>query len=216
MPEGVINDVGPGSITSVPTKLPGPMLKTADGKPRVIYIGSDFCPYCATERWAMVNALSRFGTFEGLKITSSAKNTQDGSPEVYPGTGTFSFNGATFTSDYIAFEPTEQVSNTFETLGTPTAEQQALFERHNKGGGIPFIDFANEYMISGASYKPEVLQDKTRDQIAAELTNASSDVTQGVVGTANVMTATICTLTDNQPADVCQNATIQSIQGQLP
>jgi Domain of unknown function (DUF929) len=215
--DDVINEVGPGSITSVPKKLPGPTLETGDGKPRVIYIGSDFCPYCATERWAMVNALSRFGTFEGLKITNSAKNTREGSPEVYPGTGTFSFNGATYTSDYLAFEPTEQVSNTYETLGTPTAEQQALFERYNSdGGGIPFIDFANEYMISGASYKPEVLQGKTREEIAAELSNASSDVTQGVVGTANVMTATICTLTDNQPANVCKNATIQTIQSQLP
>jgi hypothetical protein len=212
----IIDEVGAGSVTGLPKQLPGPILKTSDGKPRIIYIGSDYCPFCATERWAMVNALSRFGTFKDLKITSSAKNTRDGSPEVYPGTGTFSFNGSSFTSDYLAFEPTEQLSNTYEPLGTATPEQQAMFDRHNKDGGIPFIDFANEYMISGASYAPEVLQDKTRDEIAGELTNASSDVTKGVIGTANVMTATICKLTDNKPANVCSNQTIQAIQAQLP
>ena len=39
--------------------------------------------------------------------------------------------------------------------------------------------------------------------------------TQGVVGTANVFTATICVLTNNQPGAVCSDPVIQAIQGKL-
>jgi Domain of unknown function (DUF929) len=214
--DNVISDVGKGSVTSLPTKLPGPTLKTPDGKARIVYIGAEYCPYCATERWAMLNALSRFGTFDNLKITSSAKTAANGAPEVFPGTGTFSFNGSTYKSDYIKFEPVEQFDNSYKPLATATPDEQALDDRYNKAGSIPFIDFANDYMISGASYDPTVLEGKSRVQIAGELTNSSSAVTQGVVGTANVMTATICKTTGNKPANVCNNAAIQAIQAQLP
>jgi hypothetical protein len=221
--DGVITSVGVGTVSNPPTKLPGPTLKSSDGKPRIVYIGSEYCPYCATERWAMLNALSRFGTFDNLKITSSAKATSQGSPEVYPGTGTFSFNGSTYKSDYIQFEPVEQYDNSYQPVGTPTQEQQQLMDTYDKPpytsgdpGAIPFIDFANQYLISGASYDPQVLQGKTRAEIAAELTNASSDVTKGVIGAANVMTATICKVIDNKAANACNNSAIQALQAQLP
>jgi hypothetical protein len=219
--QDVIDTVATGSVTNPPKKISGTPLKNADGKPRIVYVGSNYCPFCATERWAMVNALSRFGEFKNLSITSSASRTPAGDPETNPTTGTFSFSGSTFTSPYITFEPTEQFSNEIEGQGykplDPTSpEVQAMLEQYNKGGGIPFINFANQYMISGASYDADVLLDKTRNEIAGELTNPSSDVTQGVVGAANVLTATICKVTGNKPADVCNTPTIQGIQGQLP
>ena len=50
----------------------------AAGKPEILYIGAEYCPYCATERWPLAVALSRFGTFTGLRgIHSSAT-------DVYP------------------------------------------------------------------------------------------------------------------------------------
>ena len=53
--------------------------------PRIIYVGADFCPFCAAERWALVIALSKFGTFNVLHyMTSSAS-------DVYPSTPTFTF-----------------------------------------------------------------------------------------------------------------------------
>ena len=33
---------------------------TSDGKPELLYLGAEYCPFCAAQRWAMVNALSRF------------------------------------------------------------------------------------------------------------------------------------------------------------
>ena len=48
-----------------------------DGKPEVLFIGAEYCPFCAAQRWAMVNALSRFGTFTGLTTTHSSSTDTD-------------------------------------------------------------------------------------------------------------------------------------------
>jgi Domain of unknown function (DUF929) len=210
VPDSVITQVGQGTAT-LPTKLPGPVLKK-DGKPRIVYMGAEYCPYCATERWAMVNAFSRFGTFKGLQTTTSA-----GSPEVFPNTATFSFYKSTYTSDYIVFEPIETQTREKKDLETPTADQSALEAKWNKPpyasgqGSIPFIDFADSFLISGASYDAGVLTDKTHDDIAAALQDPTTDIAKGAIGTANSITAAICVTTDNKPANVCNNSAVQGI-----
>ncbi len=214
VPESTITAVGAGTATP-PTKLPGPVLKK-DGKPRIVYQGAEYCPYCATERWAMVNAFSRFGTFKGLQTTTSA-----GSPEVFPNTDTFSFAKSTYTSPYIVFEPVETQTRDHATLQTPTADQAALEAKWNVPpyasgtGSIPFIDMADSFLISGASYDAGVLAGKSWDEIAAAMQDPSTDIAKGAVGTANSITAAICTTTDNKPANVCNNPAVQAIQASL-
>jgi hypothetical protein len=214
VPTDAITQVGRGGVP-LPKKLPGPLL-TKDGKPRIVYIGAEYCPFCAAERWAMVNAFSRFGTFENLQTATSA-----GPPESFPNTSTFSFYKSTYTSSYIGFEPVETQTNQREPLETPTAEQAALLAKWDKppyetqAGAIPFIDFADTYLIVGASYDPGVLANKTWDEIAAAMQDPSSDIAKGAVGTANVMTAAICALTNDKPANVCTNPEIQKIEADL-
>jgi len=216
VPQSVISQVGAGSVTGPISKISGPPLLTKDGKPRIVYLGAEYCPYCATERWAMVNALSRFGTFKNLKITDSAEITPQGSPEVYPDTPTFSFHGASYSSPYLQFEPVEQEDNSYKTLETATTEQEGLSTKYNPSNGIPFVDFANQYMISGATYDPQVLQGKTHDQVAAALSDPTSSIAKGAIGAANALTAAICKVDGNKPANVCTTSTITSIQGTLP
>src|SRR5207248_7890789 len=81
-------------------------------------------------------------------------------------------------------------------------------------GAIPFIDFGNKFLVSGASYSPAVLQGKTWSEVAAALSDPASPISQGAVGAANSMTAAICKLTNNQPATACTPA-IQKLEGQL-
>jgi hypothetical protein len=81
-------------------------------------------------------------------------------------------------------------------------------------GSIPFIDFSNKYLISGASYSPQVLQGKTWSQVAAALSDPASPITQGAGGSANMITAALCKLTGNQPATACTPA-IQALEGQI-
>jgi hypothetical protein len=224
IPASVTNQVGAGTVTGLPTFLPGPPLVTADGKPRIIYMGAEYCPYCATERWAMVNALSRFGTFSGLKITTSAAVTTEGSPEVFPNTPTFSFYGAKYKSDYIQFEPVEQETNSYTKLETPTTEQNDLLAKYDappyvdsqSTGAIPFIDFANQFLISGATYDASVLANNTHAQVADAMNDPTTAIAKGSLGAANVITATICKTTANKPANVCNEGAIQAIQSELP
>jgi len=34
----------------------------------VVYIGAEYCPYCAVERWPLIVALNRFGTLTNLGL----------------------------------------------------------------------------------------------------------------------------------------------------
>ena len=47
-----------------PTALPDRAANLMhDGKREILYVGANYCPYWAAERWAMVMELSQFGTF---------------------------------------------------------------------------------------------------------------------------------------------------------
>jgi len=58
-------------------------------------------------------------------------------------------------------------------------------------------------MINTLTYDPQVLQGRTWSQIAASVQVPSSAVAKGADGSANLMTAAICKITDNQPGSVC-------------
>ena len=65
VPASALASVGKGSVLQFNpapiTKVTGPAL-TSNGKPEMLYIGAEYCPYCAATRWSMAVALSRFGT----------------------------------------------------------------------------------------------------------------------------------------------------------
>jgi hypothetical protein len=205
--------VGPGSAnSSLHTVSGAAMLKGPDGKPQVFYVGGEYCPFCAAQRWGVINALSRFGTFNGLQpITSS----EDSVP-------TFTFHGATYTSQYIDFVGRETSGQSQTTpLDTLTAEQQQLFNKYDASpyttnpGAIPFIDIANQHVSAGAYYDPTVLVGHSYQDIATQLKDPNSDIAKGALGTANYLTAAICLATNNQPANVCTANPIPSLETSL-
>jgi hypothetical protein len=214
--------VGGGQVTSLPSAISGDPL-TSDGKPEMLYIGAEYCPYCAAERWAMIVALSRFGTFSGLATTRSAARNGAGTAEPYPNTATWTFANASFTSSYLVFTSVEEYTNIpdpstggYTKLQTPTAEQQALLEKYDaaNNGAIPFIDFGNRYVSVGASYNPGVLQGLTWSQIATDLHDPTTTVAKSVLGVANYMTAVVCKLTNEKPATAC-TAAVQALQARI-
>ena len=219
---------GGGQVLATPLSIKGAAL-TENGKPEMLYIGAEYCPYCAAERWAMVVALSRFGTFTGLGTVHSAKANGAGEDEPYPDTPTWTFVHATFTSPYLTFTPVEIETNIpdkstgeYTLLETPTKAEAALETKYDAppnvpagdNGAIPFIDFGNKYMIAGASYNPGDLSGLTWEQIAADLSNPNSTVAKAIDGTANYLTAAICAITGNAPASAC-TSTVQSLESQI-
>jgi hypothetical protein len=178
---------------------------TSGGKPEVFYLGAEYCPYCAAERWSMINALSRFGTFTGLTTKHSS------STDVDPNTPTWTFYGSTYTSKYVTFTPVEETTNIadgkggYTTLQTPTAAQTLIGETYDASGSIPFIDLGNKYVEVGnlQPYGPDLLKGKSWAQIATALSQPTSSIAQGAIGSANYLTAGICAQTGNLPATAC-------------
>jgi hypothetical protein len=202
--------VGVGSGVTPPQVLKNQPKLTSNGKPEMLFIGAEFCPFCAAERWSMVQALSRFGTWSGLQETTSSLWDSD------PGTATFTFRDATFTSQYLTFISVEHETNDNFGSGTrklfqplTTAEGNIWSKYSTQFGeqtGYPFIDFGNKVFVLGPSYDPGVLAGLNQQEIAAKLSNPGDAVTQRIVGTANYLTASICAITGNQPAAVCSAA----------
>jgi hypothetical protein len=206
VPAATFDSVGAGTATGLAATSGQPLL-TSNGKPEVVYMGGEYCPFCAAERWALTAALSRFGTFSGLGLIHSSPT------DVYPSTPTLSFHGSSFTSSYVSFAPVEWFGEASDPstpfgrayLERPTTQQVALFSKY-AGGSIPFVDIGNKYLIPQAQYLPSALQGMSWSQVAAAMRDPGSPVARDIDGAANIVTAAVCTLTGNQPATACTPA----------
>ena len=200
----------PPAGTNPAQKLPGTAeLITKDGKPEILYMGAEYCPFCAAERWALVMALSKFGTFSGLKgTTSSAIDTN-------PSTPTFSFYGSTYTSPYISFDPVELQTNTYSaslgnypTLQTPTAAQNALMSKWDvspyttEDGSIPFVYLGGKYLVTGAQYQASPLSGKSFESAVPYITSGTNATSRGAEAAAGYLVGEILALTHDQPASI--------------
>ncbi|MGO8871204.1 MAG: DUF929 family protein [Acidimicrobiales bacterium] len=223
IPLSVYNTVGVTSPTvqvTPPIVISGQPPMTLNGQsPAMFYYGAEYCPYCAAERWAMTAALSRFGTWSGLKVTASSHT------DVYPATNTFSYYGASLTSPYLEFGSVEAVSNVpttsyYKPLQNPTKEEQDILAKYDSPQfipgatagqiGFPFININNLALISGPSYSPGVLSGLSWTDIAGGLDDPTSAVTQAIVATANYITAVICASTKDAPSSVCTSSGVEA------
>jgi hypothetical protein len=188
------------SLVAAPQTITDPKL-TVDGKPDLLYVGAEFCPVCATERWAMYVALSKFGTFSRQpgQIHSAV---QDGD------ISTLTFYGTTYSSPYFSFTPVETTTNQpqgnfYVSLQTPTTAQKTLWLSHT-AQTIPWVDFGGRMELTTAQYDPSVLEGVSFTNIANDIGNNATAIGAGVDASAKVLIQTICsTLSGNKPAAVC-------------
>jgi hypothetical protein len=228
IPASVFNSVGVSSGTQMYTPLyvkgqPALSLKDSTGaaRPGIVYMGAEYCPYCAAERWAIAAALSRFGTFSNLGATTSAAS------DVYPSTQTIDFYGSGYVSKYVTFQPVEmqtnylnKAKNAWATLQTPTKAQIALRTKYDSpkyfpgvstsSPPIPFIDIDNQFLLLGSSFTPQLLHGLSRASIAASLDKPKTTAAKAIIVTANFITAAICHATGGQPGAVCNTPAVKS------
>jgi hypothetical protein len=212
-----LNQVGKTSGVISPTSISGSPL-TLNGKPEVLYMGAEYCPFCAAERWSIIVALDKFGNFTGIQYMESSAT------DIFPSTPTFTFVSAAYTSKYVTFVTVEQADRSDNPLQTATTDETALLTGYDKcattgqNGGIPFIDFANSYVVNcGSQYSPAALRVGNLQtgapynwtQIAPQLNNASSVFAQNIDGTANSIISAICKIDGNTPSSVCSQSSAQ-------
>ncbi len=184
---------------------------TVEGRPQIVFVSADYCPFCAARRWSMVVALSRFGTFGDLGLTSSSGT------DTYPNTSSFSFHGTTYSSAYISLATVETETRDQKPLETPSAAIAALLQHFdvspytNEAGAIPFLDIGGRYLSIGGGYSPGLLQGMSAQQIANVIRNPNSPVGQAIMADANVITAAVCSVTGGQPGSVCGVAPMPQI-----
>jgi Domain of unknown function (DUF929) len=178
---------------------------TSNGKPLVVYIGADYCPFCAIQRWPLIMALMRFGNFSGLKYMAASLSEGD-----YP---TFTFHGTAYHSQYLVFQGFEQQSRQQGvSLDTVPSNYTGVFGQY--GSSYPFIDFGNKYIVSGAMIPPEGMgNDDWTDVFNGIKTNSSLGIQ--IKESTNVITALICKLTSNVPNSVCSQPQISELSIQI-
>ena len=230
VPPATFDAVGvtvPGADLTPPRIVDGPPL-TASGVPQVLFVGAEYCPFCAAERWPLVVALSRFGRFHVLHNAASS------TASVFPGTSSFSFVGASYSSRYLTFTGVELYSDlvgadgSFTPIARLTPAQAAVVARYQApsdgaaGGTAPFVDVGGRMVATTSGFSPALLAGQSQAQIAAEVsqpappTTAGSAATPGpptgqaVIAVANQLSAGICAVTGQQPATVCRSKGVRA------
>lgn len=179
--------------------------------PLTLYVGADYCPYCASMRWPLVKALSRFGTFSGLGARQSTTGV-DGFPSI----ATYDFNRVSYQSSNVAFQAVEIADPSGNPLRQLDAMQASLFNRFDPSGGIPFVFVAGRY-VAQLPYSPGLLENRTFEQIKADVDSASPDqLGTAIDQEADVITALICSGDAVQPEVVCNAPSVQQLMAAIP
>jgi hypothetical protein len=183
-------------------KTSGPPLSIG-GKPAIVFVSEESCPFCAAERWSLAVALSHFGIWSHLGTTTSSAT------DVYPDTATLSFRTAHYQSTELTLRTTELTDNAGRPLQAQTPLDTSLIgtfdvppyvNSADQSGAVPFLDIANRYVLAGAQYDPQVLAGLSAAQIASQLSNPASPVATAIDGSAQVIVAAINQVLHDQAA----------------
>jgi thiol-disulfide isomerase/thioredoxin len=183
------------------------------GKPLVFFMGAEWCPFCASERWGLVKATSRFGKWSGLRELLS-RNGQD----YFPSLPTYDLAGARYSSPYINLRHIEVATVDGDPLQKLGAFEGRLVDEYDKLGGVPFL-FASgpggRYTVD-LGYSPGLLEGRTFAELRKDVaTGAPTEAVEAIDAQADAITALICKLDGKQPASVCANGTIPAIEAGL-
>jgi Domain of unknown function (DUF929) len=224
LPAAMFDAVGDPSepLLSAPSVVRGKPVLSSHGLPAVVWVCALYSPYCAAERWALVIALGRFGSFEKLYTTASSTK------EVFGGTSTFSLEQAAYQSRTVTLAAVEEYGNApskaraggFEKLQSPDSFESSALQDYDRApwaepGRLPFLDVANRIVISGSEFTPGLLGGLSIQQIANDLQDPTTEVAQALLGSANQITAALCAATGGRPSGVCSGYAVRTTSESL-
>jgi thiol-disulfide isomerase/thioredoxin len=183
------------------------------GRPMIFFMGAEWCPFCASERWALVEATSRFGKWSGLRELRSREGQ-----DYFPSLPTYDLTRATYTSDYLSLRHKEVATVDGDPLQKLGSFEQKLVDGYDDAGSIPFLFAAGSsgrYTVELA-YSPGLLGGQTfaslRKAVAAE---APTPAVEAIGGEADAITALICKLDGGQPGSVCATGSIPALEEEI-
>jgi Domain of unknown function (DUF929) len=212
IPSAVTNGVGVTSPTypvTAPRSVRSSSVWTAATKagdlPVVFFYDAEFDPYAAAQRWPLMVALSRFGSFGQVGLVQSSATN------VFSNLSSFTFWEATYSSRWISLAAVERYGSvdptgaSYISLQKPDAtEAAAVSQFDGSPTTFPLLDIANRFVQIGAGYSPAALAGLTQAEIAADLAYPTNPIAQAVETSANEISAAICSVTGQHPGAVCR------------
>jgi hypothetical protein len=159
-------------------------------------------------------ALSRFGTFTGLRIidTGTFYCTVVSDPcalapgSCFPHTHGLSFFGTKYHSSYLSFAAIVLQDVHGKNLESPTRREITQLKPFDPQAQTPAVDVGGEWGFLGVGFSPGILGHRTWTQIAGGLANPVNPVSRQIDASANLFTAAICKATKGRPAGVCKSS----------
>lgn len=183
------------------------------GKPVLFFMGGQFCPFCAADRWAFVKATSRFGTWTNLRPLQS-----QGGVDGFDSLPTYNLVGARYHSDLISLRHKEVADVSGNKLESLDSRESGLVNAYDAGGSIPFTvagGSSGQYTV-GLAFSPGLLKGQSFGQLRrAVASNANTPTVKAIGAEADAMTALLCKLTGGKPAATCSAANIAALEQQL-
>jgi thiol-disulfide isomerase/thioredoxin len=178
-----------------------------DGKLLVFFMGAQYCPYCAAERWAIVRALQNFGQWSALKQTMSA--ARDAPLLNLP---TYDFTEATYSSPHIEFVACETKDREFKPLQKLLENEEELVKQYNSDKQIPFLLIGGRFMQIEAGFTPKIFTGHTFRQTETELRKhkkAESEIRKTIDAEANIIRALLCVA--GLPGELCKESGVAEL-----
>jgi thiol-disulfide isomerase/thioredoxin len=177
------------------------------GKLFVFFMGAEYCPYCAAERWSIVRALQKYGQWDGLRQTMSAARD-----EQLLNLPTYDFTKSTYTSPYIEFTAREMKDREFRPLQKLLKTEEKLVRKFNPEKEIPFLLVGGRFVQLGSGFTPKIFIGHTFRQTETELKKAESDIRKTIDDEANIISALLCVC--GLPPELCKETSVAELVAQ--
>jgi hypothetical protein len=206
--------VGQGSQPVLLVRTPASTFITdQSATPVVEYLWNARCGACGLENLVVSTSLMELGgTFKGLVPMSFGP----------------SFSSVGFRGSYagpVRFEPVETIGTPGSRGQSPTPQARAQYAHYGAppyattGTTLPFLDVAGHYVLVGSTVPASLVSGLTLQQITRALHTPQSKVAQGILGSANILTAGICATLSAIPKPlpaVCDSGVMQQLESLLP
>jgi len=171
------------------------------------------CAACDVENLVVASSLIELGgTFRGLTPLSFG-----------PTLSSIGFAGAY--QGPVVFEAVETTAPLGGSSATLTPQEIGQYARYDTApfatarGTLPFLDVASHYVSVGSAVPAGLVAGMTLRQVALALRSSKGQIARAILGSANILTASICStlsaLSRPLPA-VCLTGVIQQLETSLP